>query len=134
MVKLIPGKKGSGKTKLLISAIHDAEKKSDGNVVAVQIGSSLNVDIYHKIRLVNIEDYKVRSYDDMFGFIAGVLASDYDCTDIFIDGLLRIVGRDLDEIGRLCERVSEICGDTRVTCTISADVENMPESVKKYVS
>ena len=55
MVKLIAGKKGAGKTKLLIEAIHKAEKESKGNVVAIQYGSSLNVDIYHKIRLINIE-------------------------------------------------------------------------------
>ena len=56
MIKLIAGKKGTGKTKLLINAIHEAEQASNGNVVAIQIGSSLNIDIYHKVRLVNIED------------------------------------------------------------------------------
>ena len=55
MIKLIAGKKGTGKTKLLINAIHEAEQASNGNVVAIQIGSSLNIDIYHKVRLVNIE-------------------------------------------------------------------------------
>ena len=40
MIKLIAGKKGTGKTKLLINAIHEAEQASNGNVVAIQIGSS----------------------------------------------------------------------------------------------
>ena len=65
MVKLIAGKKGSGKTKHLIETIHTAEKESKGNVVAIQYGSSLNIDIYHKIRLINIEDYKLSDYDDI---------------------------------------------------------------------
>ena len=71
MIKLIAGKKGTGKTKLLINAIHEAEQASNGNVVAIQIGSSLNIDIYHKVRLVNIEDYNIDNYDAMYGFIAG---------------------------------------------------------------
>ena len=98
MIKLIAGKKGSGKTKLLIDAIHNAEQASKGNVVAVQLGSSLNIDIYHKVRLINIEDYNIHNYDEMAGFVAGILASDYDCTDVFVDGILRIAGRDLDMI------------------------------------
>ena len=45
MIKLITGKRGTGKTKILIDAIHEAENKSNGNVVAIQKGSSLNTDI-----------------------------------------------------------------------------------------
>lgn len=133
MIKLIPGKKGSGKTKILIDAIHAAEKNSKGNVVAIQLGSSLNIDINHKIRLINIEDYKVADYNDMFGFIAGILASDYDCTDIFVDGILRIAGRDMDKIGAMLDRIATVSASTNVTFTVSADVEALPEAVKKYL-
>ena len=133
MVKLIAGKKGSGKTKHLIEAIHTAEKESKGNVVAIQYGSSLNIDIYHKIRLINIEDYKIGNYDDMYGFVAGLLASNYDTTDLFVDGTLRIVGRDLDEVGKMLDRIAAIAENVNIVFTISADEADMPESVKKYL-
>ena len=106
MIKLIAGKKGTGKTKLLINAIHEAEQASNGNVVAIQIGSSLNIDIYHKVRLVNIEDYNIDNYDAMYGFIAGMLASDYDCTDIFVDGILKICGRDMEKVGGTVKKLA----------------------------
>lgn len=133
MVKLIAGKKGSGKTKHLIEAIHTAEKESKGNVVAIQYGSSLNIDIYHKIRLINIEDYRVADYDDMYGFVAGLLASNYDTTDIFVDGILRIVGRDLDKVAEMFDRIAAISENVNVVFTISADAADLPESVKKYL-
>lgn len=133
MVKLIAGKKGSGKTKHLIEAIHTAEKESKGNVVAIQYGSSLNIDIYHKIRLINIEDYRIADYDDMYGFVAGLLASNYDTTDIFVDGILRIVGRDLDKVAEMFDRVAAISENVNVVFTISADAADLPESVKKYL-
>jgi len=133
MIKLITGKKGTGKTKILIDAIHDAEKKSKGNVVAIQKGSSLNTDITPKVRLVNIEDYAVEGVDAFYGFIAGVLASDYDCTDIFVDATLKITGRDYDKVGEMFNRLSGISGDTVITCTISADNSELPESMKKYI-
>jgi hypothetical protein len=133
MVKLIPGKRGSGKTKILIDAIHSAEKQSKGNVVAIQLGSSLNHNVNNRVRLINIEDYKIKGYDDMHGFIAGLLASNYDCTDIFVDGLLRIVGRDFAEVGRLLDRIAEITDGVCVTFTISAEPDELPEAVKKYL-
>ena len=133
MIKLITGKRGSGKTKVLIDAIHDAEKKSNGNVVAIQKGSSLNTDITHKVRLVNIEDYNVEGYDAFYGFIAGILASDHDCTDIFVDATLRIVGRDYDKVGEMFEKLAKISADTTITCTISADNSELSDNIKKFV-
>ena len=94
MIKLITGKRGTGKTKILIDAIHEAENKSNGNVVAIQKGSSLNTDITPKVRLINIEDYAVEGVDAFYGFASGILASDYDCTDLFVDATLKITGRD----------------------------------------
>jgi hypothetical protein len=84
-------------------------------------------------RLINIEDYKIKGYDDMHGFIAGLMASNYDCTDIFVDGLLRIVGRDFTEVGRLLDRIAEITDSTCVTFTISAEPGELPDEVKKYL-
>ena len=134
MIKLIAGKKGTGKTKLLIGAIHEAEQASKGNVVAIQIGSSLNIDIYHKVRLVNIEDYNIDNYDAMYGFIAGMLASDCDCTDIFVDGILKICGRDMEKVGAMFDKIAAVSGEnTHVTFTISAEVADLTENIKKYL-
>ena len=134
MVKIITGNKGSGKTKILIDAIHEAEQKSNGNVVAIQIGSSLNIDIYHKVRLVNIEDYNIDNYDAMYGFIAGMLASDYDCTDIFVDATLKITGKDYAKLGEMFDKIAKITPATTVTLTVSADNSELPENVKKFIA
>ena len=133
MIKLITGRRGSGKTKVLIDAIHAAEKASNGNVVAIQKGSSLNTDITYKVRLVNIEDYNVEGYDAFYGFIAGILASDHDCTDIFVDATLRITGRDYDKVGEMFEKLAKISADTTITCTISADNSELSDNIKKFV-
>ena len=133
MVKLIAGKKGSGKTKCLIEAIHTAEKESKGNVVAIQYGSSLNIDIYHKIRLINIEDYKVSGYNDMYGVVAGLLASNYDITDIFIDSSMKLCGGDVAAFETFVSRTEAISADVNVVISASIPAEELPESLKKYV-
>ena len=134
MVKIITGNKGSGKTKILIDAIHEAEKKSNGNVVAIQKGSSLNTDITYKVRLVNIEDYLIEGVDAFYGFIAGILSSDHDCTDIFVDATLKITGRDYAKLGEMFDKLAKITPNTTVTLTVSADNNELPENVKKFIA
>lgn len=134
MVKIITGNKGSGKTKILIEAIHEAEKRSNGNVVAIQKGSSLNTDITYKVRLVNIEDYAVDGVDAFYGFIAGILSSDHDCTDIFVDATLKITGREYSELGDMFDKLAKITPNTTVTLTVSADNDELPENVKKFIA
>ena len=134
MVKIITGNKGSGKTKILIDAIHEAEKKSNGNVVAIQKGSSLNTDITYKVRLVNIEDYAIEGVDAFYGFIAGILSSDHDCTDIFVDATLKITGRDYAKLGEMFDKLAKITPGTTVTLTVSADNNELPENVKKFIA
>lgn len=133
MIKLITGKKGTGKTKILIDAIHDAETKSKGNVVAIQKGSSLNTDITPKVRLVNIEDYAIEGTEAFYGFISGILASDYDCTDIFVDATLKITGRDYNKVGEMFDKLAKISADTTITCTVSADNSELSDNMKKFI-
>jgi len=133
MVKLIPGKRGSGKTKLLIEAIKTAKKESNGNVVAIQIGNSLNSQIKHDVRLINIEDYGVSGCDAMRGFVGGIMASDYDCTHIFVDGILKIVGRDFGEVAGMLEKFDKVSGDSAIILTFSEDANMLPENIRKYL-
>ncbi|MCL2070793.1 MAG: hypothetical protein FWH07_00980 [Oscillospiraceae bacterium] len=136
MVKLILGKRGSGKTKLLIEAIRAAKTESKGNVVAIQIGNSLNSHIKHDVRLINIEDYDIAGCDAMHGFAAGIMASDYDCTHIFVDGILRIVKGDrenLEKVGNMLDQIHKVSRDTEVTLTFSADISEIPDNIKKYL-
>ncbi|MBE6901938.1 MAG: hypothetical protein E7478_05640 [Ruminococcaceae bacterium] len=134
MIKIITGKRGSGKTKVLIDAIHEAEKNSNGNVVAIQKGNGLNTDITYKVRLVNIEDYAVEGIEAFYGFVAGILSSDHDCTDIFVDGTLKITGRDYEQVGAMLERLDKISADTTITLTISADNSELSDNIKKFIS
>ncbi|MCL1903962.1 MAG: hypothetical protein FWF94_06060 [Oscillospiraceae bacterium] len=136
MVKLIPGRKGSGKTKLLIEAIRGAKDESKGNVVAIQLGNSLNSHIKHDVRLINIEDYEIAGCHSMRGFITGIMASDYDCTHIFVDGILRIVRNDrddMDKVGGMLDKIHKISGNTVVTLTFSTDIGELTESIKRYI-
>ena len=45
MIKLITGKKGTGKTKVLIDMINDAVKSTNGDLICIEKGAKLTYDI-----------------------------------------------------------------------------------------
>lgn len=57
MIKLITGKKGTGKTKVLIDMINDAVKSTNGDLICIEKGAKLTYDISYKVRLVDAERF-----------------------------------------------------------------------------
>ena len=134
MMKLIVGSKGSGKTKTMVDMINSATKTTAGNVVVIEKGMQLTYNIDHKARLVDLADYKISGYEMLYGFVAGVLAGNYDITELFVDGMIRVGGDDLEALGKTLDAIAAIAGDsTEVVATISAEESALPESVKKYL-
>ena len=93
MIKLIVGTKGSGKTKTLIDMAKAAAETSKGNVVCVEKGDKLAREVPTSVRLINSDEYQVKGFANLYGFLAGILAGNYDITELFIDGILKIVKR-----------------------------------------
>ena len=133
MINLIPGKKGTGKTKILVDAIKASAEKATGNVVCIERGMKLTYDIPHKVRLVDAEEYGITSFDAFYGFVAGMLAGNYDIQEVFVDGILRIGGRDYDAFGDMIEKVAMLAKDIKIVFTVSADVEDLPAKVKAFI-
>lgn len=134
MIKLIVGNKGTGKTKILIDMINQSLNTSDGNVVVLDKTTKLRYDVKPSARLVDVDAYGVEGHDAFYGLVCGILAGNYDITDICVDSILKIVGRDYDALGVMFEKIDEITKENKVnvTFTVSADLSDLPESVKKY--
>lgn len=134
MVKVIMGKKGSGKTKKLIEAVNTAAKESKGNVICIEKGNVLTYDVDYQARLIDISDYEVTNHGEMLAFLSGLLAGNYDITDIFVDSILKVCGPDLDALGEMLGKLSQMSdkANVQVTLTVSADPSAAPESVVKY--
>ena len=133
MVKIITGKKGSGKTKVLIDMINEAAKLTSGNIVCIEKGLKLTYDINHSVRLTDMEDYNLEGIDMFYGFVNGMIAGNFDIKEIYVDGILKVVGRDYAELGILFDKLDKITGDDiKCIITVSADADELPDSVMKY--
>ena len=131
MIKLITGKKGSGKTKILIDQINNAVKDTNGCLVCVEKGETLRRSISYKVRWCDAEQFAIDSFAAFYGFVAGMLAGNYDIKEIFVDGIFRIAGADFDESGLMLGKLTG--EDVTVAFTVSADNAELPSSVTKFL-
>ena len=137
MIKLIIGKKGSGKTKLLIDKVNAAVQSTTGAVVCIEKGMKLTLELDHKVRLIDADEYAIKGYDAFYGFVSGVLAGNYDIKEIFVDGILKIGEKDGEKdyegLGALLEKLyKQVPADITLFFTVSADQADLPDSVLKF--
>lgn len=93
MVELLIGKKGTGKTKALIEKVNNALTVAKGNVVFISNDTNRNIfDVKSKARMADTSEFEIKSYDEFLGFISGIVSRDFDITNIFVDGIFKIVG------------------------------------------
>ena len=134
MIKLIPGRKGSGKTKVMIDMINSAVKTTTGDLVCIEKSAKLTYDISYKVRLVETLRFNIDGYSDFYGFIAGMLAGNYDIKEIYVDSILKIGGDNIDELAVMIEKLEKLTGeDTKLVFTIAKDKSELPDSLQKYL-
>ena len=136
MIRLIVGNKGSGKTKTLITMTNEAVGSSSGNVVCLEKGLKLTYDISHKARLVDTDEYGVEGFDSLYGFIAGLMAGNYDITHIFVDATLKIGGRDYEAFACMIDRLQKLgsLDHVELTFTVSCDASELPARLAEYIA
>ena len=136
MVRLIMGGKGSGKTKQLIEMINNAAKDEPGNVVCIEPSRDMMYDIHYHIRLIDAKEYKLTNYDLFRGFISGLYAGNYDISHVFIDHLVKMMGREVDQATEAFLNWLDYFGERngiKFTVTISADESVATDGMRKFL-
>lgn len=135
MLKLIIGVKGTGKTKALINLVNTAVENSHGNVVCIEKGDKLTYDVKHQARLIDTKQYFISDAQSLYGFVAGIFASNHDVTDLFIDSALKICNNDTEAFDKFVDEVSTLADklDVKVVMTSSIPVDEASATVQKYV-
>ena len=134
MVELLIGKKGTGKTKALIEKVNNALTVAKGNVVFISNDTNNIFDVKSKARMADTSEFEIKSYDEFLGFISGIISRDFDITNIFVDGIFKIVGSDnLDGFESFLNRLETMSQNFEITFVISVsiDAETAPDYIKK---
>jgi len=135
MIHVIMGLKGSGKTKKLIDAIHDAVAEAHGDVVCIEYGRKLTYDVTYKVRLVDSKEYGISSSEMLKGFLSGLHAGNFDITHVFIDNLYKTIGDDKVAGEDFIVWCAKFAADNNmeITITLSEDPESASDILKQYI-
>ncbi len=135
MLQLIIGVKGTGKTKTLIDMANEAPKKTKGAVVCIELGDKLRFDITHEVRLIDVKDYSILGGQTLYGFVCGIVASNHDITDIFVDSAIKICNNNIEEFAIAARSIASFVNANNIRCVITASIapEALPEDLNQYV-
>ena len=135
MIKVIYGSKGTGKTKMLIDAANAAVATAKGHLIFITDTKRYMYDLERDVRFIDVSDYDVAGEAALCGFVKGVIAGNNDNEYIYLDGVIRIAGKPVSELAAffyMLEKVSESSNLT-ITVTVSAEKEELPDFVAKYI-
>ena len=122
-MQLIVGVKGTGKTKAIIEEVNRASNETKGVVICIEYGRKLNYDISTRARLVDAQEYCIDSADKLYGFICGMVACNYDITELFVDSALKICNDDVAAFEECAVNVAKICETYKIECVMTASID-----------
>ena len=135
MVKLIVGKKGSGKTKKIINLANDSLEIKGGNIVFINKDNATMYDLKHDIRMISMDEYEdLTNADEYIGFLYGIISADHDVEMIFIDSILRQAHIKLENLPRLLDRINIIGKKYNIefVLSISSEINELQAYENKY--
>ena len=129
MVELIVGKKGKGKTKVLLDKVNGAVKDANGNIVYLDKSSKHMYELNNKVRLIDVSIYPLKNSDEFIGFICGILSQDHDLEQMYLDSFLKVAKLEGKDVTSTLEQLESIGTQFNVTFIISMslDKEELPE-------
>ena len=136
MVELIVGKKGKGKTKVLLDKVNGAVKDANGSIVYLDKSTKHMYELNNKVRLINVLDYEIANADEFIGFIRGIVSQDHDLEQIYFDSFLKIAQLEasdrIEEVVAELDQISDKYG-FKIVASVSLDEAELPEALKSKV-
>ena len=129
MVELIVGKKGKGKTKVLLDKVNGAVKEANGSIVYLDKSTKHMYELNNKVRLIDVSGFPIKNADEFVGLICGILSQDHDLEQIYLDSFLKVAKLEGKDVTSTLEQLESIGTQFNVTFIISMslDKEELPE-------
>ena len=136
MVELIVGKKGKGKTKVLLDKVNGAIKNVNGSIVYLDKSTKHMYELNNKIRLIDVSGYPIINADEFVGFICGIISQDHDLEQIYLDSFLttaKLGGLDVSGTLEQLEEIGEKFGISFII-SVSLDKEEIPAEFQDKIA
>lgn len=135
MLRVFCDRKGSGKTKALIKSANEEVSSSEGSIVYINDDNKPMLKLDRRIRFISAEEYELNDYNDLYGFLCGILSQNYDIITVYIDGLFNITENTVDDVTEALSKIEELSQRQNVGVYLNIDVEKdiIPEGIKNML-
>ena len=121
MLKVLMGKTGVGKTKVVIQMANESAETAKGNVAFIDDDNRYMFDLRHEIRFINAGEYGVKSPEIFYGFTCGLLAQNFDIDLVYVDAFLKLVREDVSTLNWMFEQLEAVANKHNVRFVISCN-------------
>lgn len=133
MVKLLIGGSGTGKTRRLVDLANDTSKKTAGHLIFVDDDTRHMYDVESSIRFINIKEFPIDSFDSCYGFLCGIISSDYDIESIFIDGMYKVLNTDLENLALVLPKLERLAEQFGINFYITVSASELSDEFESYI-
>ena len=136
MVELIVGRKGKGKTKVLLDKVNAAIKEANGSIVYIDKSTKHMYELNNKVRLIDASVYPLKNADEFICFLCGIISQDHDLEEIYLDSFLKVAkleGLDVSNALTQIKAVGESF-NVKFIISMSLDKEEIPEACQDMIS
>jgi hypothetical protein len=135
MVKLIAGKKGTGKSKEIVKLANDNVKLSKGNSIFIDDDKRAMYNLHHDVRFINLGEFPISQKSELLGFICGLVSNNYDIDNIYIDGILNCIKVDMEQLPAWFNKLSDISTAYNIDFTITLSHDGaLPEQLQQFIA
>ncbi len=135
MIQVFCAKRGSGKTKKLIELANNKQLDAKGDAVYINKDSKPMLQLTRGIRLVDAKEYNVDGSSSFYGLICGILSSNYDIENIYIDGISNIARCTIGESGELLKKIDKLTDKFNVNVYVNEEIsDEVPECIQEYIA
>ena len=136
MIQVFCARRGSGKTKRLIELANNQMVDAKGDSVYIDDDSRPMLQLSRGIRFIDTNEYYVEDCQSFYGMLCGIISSNYDIENIYIDGVLNIVSCGIKDTAYLFKKIYDLSNkyNFNVYMNINYAEEEIPEFIKEYVA
>ena len=109
--------------------------EAKGHVIFITDTNRYTRELKLAIRFLDVTRFDIQGEDGFRGFVKGIVAANGDNEIILIDGIARITGKDLKDLGSIFAAMETLEKDygVKFVLTCSSSKEDLPEFVLKHV-
>lgn len=137
MIQVFCAQRGSGKTKKIIDLANGRLKDSKGESVFIDDDTKPMMFLKRGIRFISTNEFGINSYNQFYGLLCGMISSNYDIENIYIDGLSNIINCDIQESSIIFDKIKILSARYNLNIFININCDNqndIPDIIREYVA